>query len=279
MHELIIVGIVCVIILITVSTITLAIRRAIRRVKNSVVGQIIDGISNEINTGKVGPEDLKFNQAPPPRSVSDMSSTLISRITRDFPNCNVEEMKSGAAHILSESLSLIETRTAPNCSLMGDTLENALYSTRGQVAGKLDVTDAYVASLQQIIDAERSQNRQAVYRQIAIRRSGINAYEKNNSSCVITFQFAVEYLHYYQRNGNVISGNRATVTQSRYNVKVINIMDETRLANESNNAFGIACPNCGAAVTNFGDTYCQFCGSAVKAVDMRIWKIDSMCES
>jgi endogenous inhibitor of DNA gyrase (YacG/DUF329 family) len=59
---------------------------------------------------------------------------------------------------------------------------------------------------------------------------------------------------------------------------VINILDADRLQSEDIKGVGFTCPHCGAPVRHLGSDVCEFCGTAIKTVDMRIWLVDKLIE-
>jgi len=91
---------------------------------------------------------------------------------------------------------------------------------------------------------------------------------------VITLQTAIEYLHYIKQNGIVVSGSQQTIEQDRYNLSIIYVYDVSLLPSSATNVVGINCPNCGAPVKGLGNKHCEFCGSAIQAIDIRIWRIN-----
>ena len=258
------------IVLLTVIGIVRAIRKAW---KNSLIGQIMDGVKNEVKEGKVGPEDFKLNQAlATPKSVSDLSSALVPQINRDFPDLNVSQMQSAAQAVMVKSLDLLMQMTMGG---NGDTIDRI----QTQLAGcGIGVTRSLSEELWHRVEAARSEGKTLVYRDVIVHKGGINAYQKSSSTVEITFQYSLQCLQYQERNGKFISGNRATPTQSRYNVKVINILDADRLQSEDIKGVGFTCPHCGAPVRHLGSDVCEFCGTAIKTVDMRIWLVDKLIE-
>ena len=65
--------------------------------RNSLLGQIYNGVKNEVKEGKVGPEDFSMKQEfSTPKSVSDLSTALIPRINKDFPDLSLSQMQSAA---------------------------------------------------------------------------------------------------------------------------------------------------------------------------------------
>ncbi|MBO4496088.1 MAG: hypothetical protein J5752_09560 [Clostridiales bacterium] len=250
------------------------VRKARRAWRNSLLGMITQGVKDEIRQGKVGPEDLNMRSVvqAPPKSVSDLSLTLIPRIAKDYPDLNVSEMQSAAQAVLVKSLQL---QTEMTSGTNGDTVDRI---ERELCSCGIGVTRSLCQNLDQIIGAARSTGKTLIYRDVCVHKGGINEYKRTASTVEITFQYSLQYLQYQERNGKFISGNRATPTQARYNVKVINILDATRLAMEDTKGVGFNCPHCGAPVRHLGTDVCEFCGTAIKTVDMRVWLVDQLLE-
>ena len=246
------------------------VRRAFR---NSILGQIYNGVKNEVSEGKVGPEDFSMKQElATPKSVSDLSTALIPRINKDFPDLSVSQMQSAAQAVLVKSLDLLMAMTTGN---NGDTIDRI--QTELAACG-IGVTRSLSEELWHKVGSARAEGKTLIYRDVIVHKGGINAYQKTESTVEITFQYSLQCLQYQERNGKFISGNRATPTQTRYNVKVINILDADRFAWEDIKGVGFTCPHCGAPVKHLGTDVCSFCGTAIKTVDMRIWLVDKLVE-
>lgn len=241
--------------------------------RNSLLGQIYSGVKNEVKEGKVGPEDFSMKQElAQPKSVSDLSSALIPRINKDFPDLSLSQMQSAAQAVLVKSLDLLMAMTTGN---NGDTIDRI--QTELQNCG-IGVTRSLSEELWHKVGSARAEGKTLIYRDVMVHKGGINAYQKSDSTVEITFQYSLQCLQYQERNGKFISGNRATPTQSRYNVKVVNILDADRLTAEDIKGVGFTCPHCGAPVKHLGTDVCSFCGTAIKTVDMRIWLVDKLVE-
>ena len=246
------------------------VRRAFR---NSILGQIYNGVKNEVSEGKVGPEDFSMKQElATPKSVSDLSTALIPRINKEFPDLSVSQMQSAAQAVLVKSLDLLMAMTTGN---NGDTIDRI--QTELAACG-IGVTRSLSEELWHKVGSARAEGKTLIYRDVIVHKGGINAYQKTESTVEITFQYSLQCLQYQERNGKFISGNRATPTQSRYNVKVVNILDADRLTAEDIKGVGFTCPHCGAPVKHLGTDVCSFCGTAIKTVDMRIWLVDKLVE-
>ena len=236
------------------------VRKAKRAWKNSLFGMITEGVKDEIRQGKVGPEDLSMRSVvqAQPRSVSDLSLSLVPRITKDYPDLNLSQMQSAAQAVLVKSFELLTSMTTLTNGDTIDRIERELCNCG------IGVTRSLAQDLDSQIGSARSTGKTLIYRDVIVHKGGINDYKKTASTVEITFQF--------------ISGNRATPTQVRYNVKVINILDASRLAMEDTKGIGFNCPHCGAPVKHLGTDVCEFCGTAIKTVDMRVWLVDKLLE-
>ena len=246
------------------------VRRAFR---NSILGQIYNGVKNEVSEGKVGPEDFSMKQElATPKSVSDLSTALIPRINKDFPDLSVSQMQSAAQAVLVKSLDLLMAMTTGN---NGDTIDRI--QTELAACG-IGVTRSLSEELWHKVGSARAEGKTLIYRDVIVHKGGINAYQKTESTVEITFQYSLQCLQYQERNGKFISGNRATPTQTRYNVKVVNILDADRFQSEDIKGVGFTCPHCGAPVQHLGSDVCPYCGTAIKTVDMRIWLVNKLIE-
>lgn len=43
-------------------------------------------------------------------------------------------------------------------------------------------------------------------------------------------------------------------------------------------AVGTTCPNCGAPVKNLGAKKCEYCGSYIEPVNIKVWKLQNFHE-
>ena len=99
---------------------------------------------------------------------------------------------------------------------------------------------------------------------------------KKQGNDIITFQSAVEHLHYKKKDGTVVSGDENRLEQTKYNVEVMYIQDE-KIA-KIDNAVGTTCPHCGAPVTNLGAMYCEYCGLAITPINLKVWTLHRFYE-
>ena len=146
----------------------------------------------------------------------------------------------------------------------------------GNVSLIRDASEELKAQVENRIEMNRSEGIREVYEKIRIHRTEISNYEKKQGKCIITFQSAVEHLHYKKKDGTVVSGDENRLEQTKYNVEVMYIQDE-KIA-KIDNAFGTTCPHCGAPVTNLGAMYCEYCGLAITPINLKVWTLHRFYE-
>ncbi|MEI8200321.1 MAG: hypothetical protein WCG21_09680 [Eubacteriales bacterium] len=283
MDPLVVTLIVIGIVLVVVGTLVVNVLRVIRSLRsaaNSKAVQIVSEIAEELLSGNAGniPADLLNSRQP--RSVSDMTSVYAPMLARDFPDLNLNQLISSAENKLCSALYAIQEGSADGAGLQTGTSEYAAEkeSNRDDEEKEdhlfLGATPDFAAQIQRQIAALTAEDRIEYFEKIKIHRTGIKAYQKNAGTCVITLQTAIEYLHYIKQNGVVVSGSQQTVEQDRYDLSIIYVLDESQLPSSSTNAVSVNCPNCGAPVKGLGIRHCEFCGSSIQAIDIRIWRIN-----
>lgn len=237
-------GVVGVIIVAAVGVIV--VRRKLRDFSRGVFGtdSIIDGINRQADIA-----------AETPRSVSSMTRLMEPQIARDFPEFSWEEFKGKAENLLISALGAISEGDE---SRLGSASEDI----RRQIANR--------------IAANKREGIKEVYNQVRIHQTEIANYEKGQGKCVVTLQSAVEYYFYKEQNGQVIKGTKERKTQTKYNIELMYIQDVKKLDGKS--AVGTTCPNCGAPVTSLGAKYCEYCGSHVIPVNIKVWSLHNFYE-
>lgn len=201
--------------------------------------------------GLAGQEEL----AETPKSISGMTRIYEPQIQRDFPEFNWKEFKNKAEQLLVLAFQAI---SAGEESLIGGNAQ----ALKQQV-------------LLQIQENKRRQIKEQ-YEQVQIHNTEITRYEKKKGTCVITLQSAVGYIHYKEKSGKLIEGNREQKRQTKYNTELMYIQD-AKAAN-MNHTVSAVCPGCGAPVTGLGNKKCEYCGSAVTPVNIQVWSIQGFYE-
>lgn len=226
---------------------------AYRKIKRKVedVSQALFGTDSLVEGWNKQADEL----AATPKSVSGMTRIFEPQIQRDFPDFNLVQFKNKVENMLVSALQAIDSG---NDSLIRDASEEL----KAQVENRIEMN--------------RSEGIREVYEKIRIHRTEISNYEKKQGKCIITFQSAVEHLHYKKKDGTVVSGDENRLEQTKYNVEVMYIQDE-KMA-KIDNAVGTTCPHCGAPVTNLGAMYCEYCGLAITPINLKVWTLHRFYE-
>lgn len=223
------------------------VRRKLREFSRGVFGtdSIIEGINHHADLA-----------AEIPRSVSSMTRLMEPQIARDFPEFSWEEFRDKAENMLLSALGAISENDASR--LVSDASEDIRKRIENQIAGNL---------------RDGIEER---YSQVRIYQTEIANYEKSQGKCIVTLQSAIEYYYYKEKNGQLIDGTKERKTQTKYNTELMYIQDVKKLENK--NAVGTTCPNCGAPITSLGAKYCEYCGSQVIPVNIKVWSLHNFYE-
>lgn len=100
--------------------------------------------------------------------------------------------------------------------------------------------------------------------QVHIHQTALRDYRKKGGTCYAIIQSSVEFFREEKKN------------QSRFNVTMAYVQDAEKIGFES--AYSINCPNCGAAISTLGNKVCEYCGSIVKEITMRVWELEKIEE-
>lgn len=192
--------------------------------------------------------------AATPKSVSGMTRLMEPQIVRDFPDFVWQEFKQRAENMLTTALLAITAEDAGR-------MEGASEDMRRQVENR--------------IADNQAKGVREVYDNIRIHQTEISNYRKEHGKCVITIQSAVEHYHYKTAEGRVTEGSKERKQQTKYNMELIYIQDADAAAG---NAVGAVCPNCGAPIRNLGNPMCEYCGSAVQLINIKVWSLQNFYE-
>ncbi len=201
-----------------------------------------------------GYQAQKAQLSEEPKSVSGMTKIYLPQISNDFPEFHYEEFKRKAQNMLLSAFSSIESE---DISLLTD-------------ASK-DLT----TKISLLIEENKNDNKHVTYNNITIHQTEITRYQKYKGTCTITLQSAVGHLYYIEQNQKVIEGDKSLKEQCKYNIDIVYIQDVSKLDSKAQAAFAAAkCPNCGASITNLGSKMCEYCGSPIQTVNIRVWTIN-----
>lgn len=188
------------------------------------------------------------------RNVSGMTKLLLPKIIKDFPEFN-------------------ENRIYNLCE---DNLRVIFNSITKKDKSNLDKVPLLRDSLSRMIDDCKENNIDIEYSDIRFHDFSIKEYTKIDGVATVTVSTALEYFYKKKNNGKIISDSKYK-KQTRYSCKFIYIYDES-LVKDYENVLGTNCPNCGAVIKVLGHKYCEYCGTAIKEINLKAWQFSSYDE-
>lgn len=266
---LIVILVLVLVIVIIVAVIVSAIIRKVNQAKRTV-----DSVTNTVNSAMrtartisqvtTGTSDIAegikrttFEHASAPKTVSDLSSLLLPKIAADFPEYNNSEMAERAQNVLTSYLFSIDESDPSHLTEGNEDLKNKL-----TMQVKLNQDKGYIEH----------------FERIKVHKCVLNQYEKTDGKCTLTFQAAVQYLHYITENGKIKTGRDDLITQARYDIKVVYVQDRDMVDKHSDMALSSVCPHCGAPIKGLGAKSCPYCGSAVEVINIYAWSFSDVSE-
>ena len=226
----------------------LKIRDKVRNVSRNVFGteDIVEGMKK-----------AERETAATPRSVSANTSVYLPKITKDFPDFHYDEMKTRAENVLFSYLQAVD---AGNASLLTE--------------GTSELRDSLAMHLQML----ENQMEKEYFDNAKIHRTEIFQYRKAKGRCSIVFQYSIEYIHYVEKNGQIVRGRKDLREQAKYNVEVMYIQDREMVENMDDMGLAMTCPHCGAPLPKLGAKKCEYCDSPVVEFNIRTWNFCSVKE-
>jgi len=192
-----------------------------------------------------------------PKSISAMTSLYLPQIEKDFPDFNYYEFKNIVNNTLCSAFLAID---AQDKSLL---VQSSL---------------RLIETIELEIENDKNSNVVRHYQDIEIHQTEISKYTNQNGRCIITLQSAVGYRHWALKNGVLFIGNSEYKKQTRYDSELIYIQNQDELLDFSGNFTSNNCPNCGGAISSLGEKVCEYCGSAVQEIHLKVWSLDNYDE-
>ena len=225
----------------------LVIRNKIRGFSRSVFGtdSLAEGLNRQADI-----------LAKTPKSVSSMTKLMEPQIMRDFPEFSWNQFKAKAENMLKSALLAISNANVG--LLVSDSSEEV----------KRQITNR--------IEENKAEGVKETYSEIDIHQTEIANYKHEKGKCVIVIQSSVGHYHYREQNGKVIEGQKERKEQTRYNIELVYIQDASGF--EFDNAYGTRCPHCGAPIVNLGNMHCEYCGSGVTPINIKVWSLHKFYE-
>ena len=184
-------------------------------------------------------ENSKIEDENTQKSISSMESIYLDRIKNDFPDLNINELKSKAEANIINVLDTIESKDIEKLSNKN---EKVVAFTEQKIN---DLKDNY-------IDIDN----------IKIHKTLLNKYDLGEGIATITFASSLEYFY---------------KIQTRYKTEFIYIVDASKLHNNVK-GLGLNCPNCGAPVKTLGHKHCEYCNTGIVEIVKKVWIINNIKE-
>ena len=176
-------------------------------------------------------KEAKLEDQEVPKSLSSMDSIYLENIKRDFPNININELKSKAEKVILDSFNSIERKNSSGL--------------KGKIKSFTD----------DIINDYKDKD--VRFDNFKIHNTVVSRYTNDRGVATITFGTSFEY--------NLVVDDKVVKTQDRVKTEFIYVIDIDKVP-ANMKAFGINCPNCGSPIKNLGEKSCAYCGSAIKEV-------------
>lgn len=190
------------------------------------------------STLEEGLKQIEAEYTATPKSVSAVTSLYLPKIVRDFPEFNLEQMKTRAENVLVSYLHALEQNSAEMPE---------------------DCSPEFIKQIS--FQIQQNQNRQIDMqcREIKIHRTEISGYRKVPGRCIVTFQTALQFV------------DDTGMVQSKWNTEAIYVQDSEKTATNLDDGMGLNCPNCGAPITTLGKKVCEYCGTEVVELNIHVW--------
>ena len=171
------------------------------------------------------------------KSVAGMTSLLEPRILKDFPEFNKDLLFSINEKSLRKILNCIESKDISNV--------------------ESDAELVYVEpQIREVIEDMNSNHIEEKFDNIEFNRSAISSYTKDNGKATIKVSTSLGY--YYDSNRKDKKVYPDLKKQTRYVTEFVYVFDESKIQ-EKQLTTSIHCKNCGAPITNLGDSHCEYC--------------------
>ena len=202
-----------------------------------------------------GVRKMDLEYANTPKSISSATNLYLPNIIKDFPNFHYDEMKERAEQALVSYLQSIQFDNETKLIEGTDELKNQLH--------------LYLERIHKESTIEH-------FERIKIHKTEIHQYRKMAGRCSIIFQTAIEYIHYQEKNGKIITGKQDLREQAKYNIEMIYIQNREVVEQYADYGKALNCPNCGAPVTTLGNKVCAYCDSPIIEYNIKVWSFSSI---
>ncbi len=235
---LIVIGIIILAIVIGVAVI----KHKLNQVSHKYLGMGIDKVGDAIKEGLA-------DDSMPPRRISVMTSVNQPKLQRDFPETSYSQIESMARNGLTGFLSAVETGNAGQLYMPSMNLSQ---------------------QLQDRLSDNSSRNEPEHFDDVKIHKTALAGYSNANGTADAVFEIAFECYHYFNESEKLNAPNQLAVSLTLNCGRAVS-------SDDNSSTFAHTCPNCGAPVTAIGkNKVCEYCGSGISELGMRVWLVDSI---
>jgi len=190
-------------------------------------------------------EKSEIESQETPKSVASMESVSLASIRKDFPDLNINEIKTMAENSILDYFKAIQKKD-------------------------LKVVENYNNTIKSMVEVviNNMKDKEAVYSNIKFHKTVINRYEKSDDIATIRLESSLEY--YYKENNKI---NKKV--QDRFKVEMIYVIDASKV-DKDKKLLGLNCPNCGAPITSLGIKKCKYCDTVIKDIINRTWVVNNI---
>lgn len=186
--------------------------------------------------------DLEQEAENTPKSLAGMEPVIRPRLKNDFPQLNVNELKSISENKIMACFRDIEEKNLD----------------------KIYESEKIANFIRERIEKDAS------YDSIKIHKTIINSYEKRNNIATIRVRTALEYKYSDRRIQN-------KKIQTRFETEFIYIIDSSKIP-EKQKGLSLNCPNCGAPIKNLQEKYCVYCNCGIIDIVKKVWTFNNIRE-
>lgn len=197
-------------------------------------------------------EEAKYRH----KSVSGLSSILIPKILKDFPNFNEQEFYNKV-----------------EASIIGilNTLSNNKVSSIKEL-------NEIRTTLETLIESQVASSIKEKYEDIKFHEHAIKDYKNESGVLMITVNSSLEYYYEKSIKGKVKIPRKDYKKQTTFTSTFVYIYDPDKY-NISKSSFSVHCPNCSAPLKNIESRICEYCGAKVEDINLRSWYITKYKEN
>ena len=189
-------------------------------------------------------EDGERKASEMPKYLSSMENFILPNLKNDFPNLNIQEIKSMAESSIFNILDSIEKK---------DVNDIKGYGEKAVLYAKSMISDLG--------------NDNVCYDAIKIHKTVLNKYSRTDSIATLYLETSFEYM--YKKNDSHFKK-----VQSRVKTEFIYIIDASKIK-DSIKSIGLNCPNCGAPIVDVGIKKCKYCSSINLDIVKKTWSLNN----